>query len=588
MYIIFRCCAIPPWYSDLCFARTVVRWRTEGKTYACTVSKEYQEVNSGEIMDLDEILSNFGLGSYQVTVCALMGLVLMYSNISPLSYAVTASDLKYRCEVPQCDIDNPIYEPDWLNRVIPFKEKSIEPYKCLKYHYKQTNGTDVSANKTCNFDAFDVNSREKCNKWVFGETERTIVNDFGLMCEENKWKLSMVGTINSLGQFVGIPLAGFISDKYGRKFILIIGSVTSAVLGTARSFTTDYYSFLLFEFLDSMASSGVYAATFVLGLELVSPKARVTVSTLMGCFYPMGAVIMGFVAYMVLDWRIMLRIVYLPGLLILGYAWYVPESMRWLQTQNRIEEMAKVLSKVAKSNGKTLPSSVKEALIANTKANANATNGVDDDNQLSCSKLMSKIFSSKEIFLRLINCSFCWTTITLVYYGLSLTSVEFSGNKYLNFMLVNAVEVPAFLTSWYFMEHFSRRNTQAFSFLFSGIGCIMVNVIPQNYLWVKLLLFLSSKYAITMAFNTMYVFTAEMFPTELRMSLFGIASMFGRMGSMIAPQMSLLSVYFGQYVPILLFGIISFMAGALAFLFPETKDQKLPDTVKQAEFVGEV
>jgi hypothetical protein len=47
-------------------------------------------------MDLDEILSNFGLGSYQVTVCALMGLVLMYSNISPLSYAITASDLKYR------------------------------------------------------------------------------------------------------------------------------------------------------------------------------------------------------------------------------------------------------------------------------------------------------------------------------------------------------------------------------------------------------------------------------------------------------------------------------------------------------------
>jgi len=45
--------------------------------------------------------------------------------------------------------------------------------------------------------------------------------------------------------------------------------------------------------------------------------------------------------------------------------------------------------------------------------------------------------------------------------------------------------------------------------------------------------------------------------------------------------------YFGEYVPILLFGIISFIAGALAFLFPETKDLKLPDTVKQAEFVGE-
>lgn len=41
--------------------------------------------------------------------------------------------------------------------------------------------------------------------------------------------------------------------------------MSSSILGTLRSFTNDYYSFLLFEFLDSIASSGVYAATFVLG-----------------------------------------------------------------------------------------------------------------------------------------------------------------------------------------------------------------------------------------------------------------------------------------------------------------------------------
>lgn len=60
---------------------------------------------------------------------------------------------------------------------------------------------------------------------------------------------------------------------------------------------------------------------YISGIELVSKKSRAAVSTLMGCFYPMGAVIMGFVAYMILDWRIMLRIVNLPGLLILGYIW---------------------------------------------------------------------------------------------------------------------------------------------------------------------------------------------------------------------------------------------------------------------------
>jgi len=35
----------------------------------------------------------------------------------------------------------------------------------------------------------------------------------------------------------------------------------------------------------------------------------------------MGAVIMGFTAYMILDWRIIVRILYLPGLLVLGAAW---------------------------------------------------------------------------------------------------------------------------------------------------------------------------------------------------------------------------------------------------------------------------
>lgn len=47
--------------------------------------------------------------------------------------------------------------------------------------------------------------------------------------------------------------------------------------------------------------------------------------------------------------------------LILQYR-YVPESIRWLQTQNRIEEMTKILSKVAKSNGKVLPDGIEETL----------------------------------------------------------------------------------------------------------------------------------------------------------------------------------------------------------------------------------
>jgi OCT family organic cation transporter-like MFS transporter 4/5 len=36
---------------------------------------------------------------------------------------------------------------------------------------------------------------------------------FGLMCEENKWMLTMVGSVHNFGKFIGIPVWGIVSDK---------------------------------------------------------------------------------------------------------------------------------------------------------------------------------------------------------------------------------------------------------------------------------------------------------------------------------------------------------------------------------------
>lgn len=37
---------------------------------------------------------------------------------------------------------------------------------------------------------------------------------FGIYCEENEYKLALVGTINSIGGFLFMPLTGILSDKY--------------------------------------------------------------------------------------------------------------------------------------------------------------------------------------------------------------------------------------------------------------------------------------------------------------------------------------------------------------------------------------
>lgn len=57
---------------------------------------------------------------------------------------------------------------------------------------------------------------------------------------------------------------------------------------------------------------------------------------------------------------------------------------------------------------------------------------------------------------------------------------------------------------------------------------------------VQLMLYMCGKLAITASFTVLYVFTAELFPTNARHSMIGVCSTIGRMGSALAPQTPLL------------------------------------------------
>lgn len=59
-------------------------------------------------------------------------------------------------------------------------------------------------------------------------------------------------------------------------------------------------------------------------------------------------------------------------------------------------------------------------------------------------------------------------------------------------------------------------------------------------LLIKLLIFLISKLAISIAFCIIYMLTVEIFPTRMRATLLSVCSMIGRIGSMLAPQTTLL------------------------------------------------
>lgn len=116
-----------------------------------------------------------------------------------------------RCKIPECETTSSThYHPEWIKFAVPFKNKL--PSKCTRYQY--INSSEIDEN-VCSSLNFDTNVQVPCsNGHVYDGNEKTIVNEFDILCEENQWKLTLVGTINSIGQFVALPLTGFVSDRY--------------------------------------------------------------------------------------------------------------------------------------------------------------------------------------------------------------------------------------------------------------------------------------------------------------------------------------------------------------------------------------
>jgi MFS family permease len=115
-------------------------------------------------------------------------------------------------------------------------------------------------------------------------------------------------------------------QRYGRKLVLILGVLGSGVFGVLRAFSLNYATFASFEFLDSFFGAATYSTAYIIGLELVTPKFRTLVGTLLNCFYAFGEIYLGLIAMWFRNYKTVLLIIYLPSFLIIAYFWILPQS----------------------------------------------------------------------------------------------------------------------------------------------------------------------------------------------------------------------------------------------------------------------
>ncbi|KAK0182992.1 hypothetical protein PV327_001071 [Microctonus hyperodae] len=179
--------------------------------------------------------------------------------------------------------------------------------------------------------------------------ERSIVTDWGLICERNYLeKLSVI--IYYVGIAVGAWTTGILIDHIGRLPVLAICLYIQGTITVATYSIQSYLVFLTMCGLQGLFVQGLQNSTYILIMELLPAKFRTLVATVMSIAWALGLLLLGGLSYIIPDWRILQLAVSVPTATTVLYIWIVPESPRWLLAKGKTTEADIVLEKIEKYN----------------------------------------------------------------------------------------------------------------------------------------------------------------------------------------------------------------------------------------------
>ena len=199
---------------------------------------------------------------------------------------------------------------------------------------------------------------------VISGTINFVSAQFHLDAISTGWYVSsaLVGCIS------GVAMAGVLSDKYGRKKVLILSALFFGVSAVGCTFAIGFNDLVLYRFIGGLGI-GVASMVSPLYISELSPAHKrgrlvalyqfaITIGIL--CSYFSNAYLLklsqsetfaqstGTVYQIMVSevWRIMLGTSAIPAILFLLLLQIVPESPRWLTIQNRETEALTILHKI--------------------------------------------------------------------------------------------------------------------------------------------------------------------------------------------------------------------------------------------------
>ena len=428
----------------------------------------------------------------------------------------------------------------------------------------------VEGSLTCYLNGTQPSTNEyRCSiprsEWEFVQDEgtRTVIVDFDIYCESS-WLIYMTSSIFYLGKLVGAFVFGWMADTYGRKRILFPTLALALLTELAAIVTPNLWLFLMFRFFCGMFIAGLFNTLLLMVSEFVSTRYRPLATSILWMFWIVGLCLLPLQAYFIRDWKILFLVCSAPYLLSLLSFWFIPESPRWLRTEERMDEAIKVLKEIARWNGKEIDE--KTTLSKPVKINEQRTTPL--------------ALFKKDMIKSTLAQGVLWSTTGLVYIGLASTAGDLGGSVYLNFVYLSLAEIPSNVLAAHLPNRFGRKKTTILSLFLAGIFCISIGFIPINEYGkiIRVVFGMIGKFLSTLSLNTVTIWSFELFPTSIRSKGLSWVYMALNVGTTASPWIVQGLKVYSNRLPFFTMGGSALLGSFAGFVLEETNGKDAKDT----------
>lgn len=422
---------------------------------------------------------------------------------------------------------------------------------------------------------------------LFGYDTAVIAGAIGFMQKYYELSPAMMGWVAScalLGCIAGAMYAGKLSDKVGRKKVLMLAGILFAVSSIGTSMPPNLTFFVIFRLIGGM---GIGIAS-MLSPMYISEMAPADIRGKLISVFQLGVVFGILVIYFVnagiagiydeawnieTGWRWMFGSGLIPSAAFILLLLTVPESPRWLAKQNRNEEALDILTKI---NG---ASKAKQELL-------NIDSSLEEETDVSLGELF-KPGLKRAMLIGIMLSIFSQVTgiNAIMYYAPEIfkSTGDASGSALMQTVIVGIVNVLFTFVAIKYVDKLGRKKL-----LLRGIAGMMLCLMivgaafyfgaEKGYIVIVAIMAYIAFFAMSLGPLT-FVVVAEIFPTKARGTAMSVAIF------------ALWSAVFlvSQSFPVLLDSIgnaftfwIYMCMAILAFLFvwkmvPETKEKTLEE-----------